>query len=127
MENAQVEPRILIVEDDPGVAEVMRLALSRQGWQALVARDGFEGVERALETDYDLILMDHRMPRVPGPEAARRILDARPDQSIAMVTGTPTDDEFRRVIEERGLYWFYKPFTPQELVEKVRGWLEDRR
>jgi len=114
---------ILIVEDEPPVAEVMRLALSRQGWKVNIAGDGVEAMERALAEEYDLILMDHRMPRCSGTEAARHVLEVKPDQRIAMVTGTPTDEEFRQVVEEKGLYWLYKPFTPQELVEAVRGWL----
>jgi hypothetical protein len=42
-----------------------------------------------------------------------------------MVTGTPTDEDFRRIIEEKGLFWLNKPFTPQELVDAVRKWLAD--
>ena len=123
MENCQKS--ILIAEDDPPVADVMRLTLTLQGWHVSVAVNGLEAVEQALAKEYDLILMDHRMPKCSGTQAASRILAAKPDQRIAMVTGTPTDEEFRRMIEERGLSWLYKPFTPQELAEAVRRWLEN--
>jgi len=117
---------ILIAEDEASVAEVMRLALSRQGWKVNIARNGLEAVERALAEEYDLILMDHRMPKISGPEAVRRILAAKPDQRIVMVTGTPTDEEFRQIVEEKGLDWLRKPFTPQELVDAVQRWLGTR-
>ena len=116
--------RILIAEGEAPVAEVMRLTLSRQGWQVEVVGDGLEAVERAVTEEYDLILMDHRMPKCSGTQAVRRILVVRPEQRIAMVTGTPTDEEFRQMVEKKGPYWLAKPFTPQELVEAVRGWLE---
>lgn len=116
--------RILIAEDNPSIAAVMKLALNRQGWQVEVVEDGLAAVERALAEEYDLILMDHRMPRCSGAEAARRILAARPGQRIAMVTGTPTNKEFRQIIEKNMLCWLVKPFGLQELVDAVQGWLE---
>ena len=119
------QKHILIAEDDPPVAEVMRLTLSHQGWLVSVAGNGLEAVEHALAKEYDLILMDHRMPMCSGTEAVSRILAAKPEQRIAMVTGTPTDEEFRQMIERKGLSWLYKPFTPQELTEAVRRWLEN--
>ena len=122
MRNPQT--RILIAEDEPPVAGVMRLALTRQGWLVEVVGDGLEAVERAQAEEYDLILMDHRMPGCSGSEAVRQILATRPEQRIAMVTGTPTDEGFRHLVENRDLYWLIKPFSPQELVEAVRGWLE---
>jgi CheY-like chemotaxis protein len=118
--------RILIAEDNPPVAEVMRLALSRQGWWVQVVGNGLEAVEQTLAEEYDLILMDHRMPGCSGAEAARRILAARPSQRIAMVTGTPADREIRRIVEKEGPHCLTKPFSPQELVEAVRRWLDKR-
>lgn len=123
MRNPQI--RILVAEDERSVAEVMRLTLSRQGWQVDIAGDGLEAVAQALAEQYDLILMDHRMPRCSGMEAARRIRAARPEQRMAMVTGSPTDEALDQIAENERFYHLNKPFTPEELVETVRGWLEE--
>jgi len=122
MPNAQV--RILIAEDQFPVAQVMKLTLSRQGWQVDVVGDGLQAVERALTEEYDLILMDHRMPRCSGLEAAQRILTLRPGQRMAIVTGSPTDKGLHEIVEKEGLCQLTKPFGSKELVAAVRGWLE---
>ena len=122
MEHGQLS--ILIADDDVSVARVMRLALALQGWRVDLVEDGLEAIDKALAEDYDLILMDQRMPKCSGTEAAQRIRAQKPDQRIAMVTGSPMGEGRHRVAGVEGLYHLDKPFTPSELVAAVKRWVK---
>jgi len=66
-------PRVLIIEDDPNVAEVVTRYLQREGYAVEVADDGLEGLERALADPPDLVVLDLMLPALSGLEVCRRL------------------------------------------------------
>lgn len=67
---------ILVIEDDEVARELMRMALERQGYKVVVAEDGIQGYERAIEALPDLIVTDIKMPGADGVHLVRRVRDA---------------------------------------------------
>ena len=112
--------RILVVEDEPNVSELVALYLSREGFEVRVVEDGEMALEEFATWHPDLIVLDLLLPRIDGWEVCRRIR-ARSHTPIIMLTAR-TDDLDRILGLEMGADdYVSKPFNPQELVARVRA------
>jgi len=112
--------RVLIVDDDPGIRDVVRIALRREGYETAEASSGLEAV-RAVETSPpDAVVLDILMPEMDGTEACRAI---RRTSSVPIVFLSSKDDEIDRVLglEMGGDDYVTKPFSPRELVARIRA------
>ncbi len=114
------EDLILIVEDEPSIAEVVGLYLNRAGYQVIFARDGLEAQNEIESHSPDLIVMDLMLPIVDGFELTRWLRD-RNDVPIIMLTARR--DEVDRIagLEMGADDYILKPFSPQEVVSRVRA------
>jgi DNA-binding response OmpR family regulator len=114
------EDQILIVEDEPSIAEVVGLYLQRAGYQVIFARDGLEAQNKIESHSPDLIVMDLMLPIVNGFELTRWLRD-RSDVPIIMLTARR--DEVDRIagLEMGADDYILKPFSPQEVVSRVRA------
>jgi CheY-like chemotaxis protein len=83
---------VLIVEDDPIVAEIYRLALERAGLEVLVAGDGQAGLETAIEATPDFLFLDIRLPKMDGIEVLRQLKDGGATRDIPVVMLSNFDD-----------------------------------
>lgn len=86
--------RILLVDDEDDILEFVRYNLQREGYEVFTARDGAEGVARALEVHPHLILLDRMMPRMDGLETCRRLRehDELKDTMIVFLTALGEDE-----------------------------------
>ena len=116
MNNAQ----ILIVEDEPSIAEVVSLYLRRGGYSVEVATDGQVALEILDENMPDLIVMDLMLPGVDGLSITRWIRD-RSDVPIIMLTARREETDRIAGLEMGADDYVVKPFSPQELVSRVRA------
>jgi predicted RNA-binding protein with RPS1 domain/signal transduction histidine kinase/DNA-binding response OmpR family regulator len=108
--------RILIVDDEEDLAELVESWVYGMGYEVETAYTGEAGLERALRSDFDLILLDLNLPGIDGLEAARRIRAERPSSRIVLMTGASLADEYRQEIETaKFLTVLLKPFTSQEI------------
>jgi PAS domain S-box-containing protein len=119
--------RILVAEDDPVNAEVAMLILTTSGYRVEIARDGHEAVAAARASDFDLILMDMRMPGMDGLAAAREIraLPASRGRTpiLALTANAMASD--RRLCLEAGMDDFVtKPLAPNKLRDAVARWMD---
>jgi len=114
--------RILIVEDDPVVSDTMRLYLDRAGFEIVTAADGREGLARALQSDIALVVLDWMLPGISGYDVCRR-LRAHSAVPILMVTARASDDDRVRALEAGADDYVPKPFSPREVVARVRALL----
>lgn len=112
--------RILIAEDETIIRLDLRELLERAGFDVVAeARDGEEAVELARSAEPELALLDVKMPRLDGIEAARRILDER-QIPIVMVTAYGEDELVSRAIEAGVFGYLVKPFRESDLLPAIR-------
>jgi two-component system OmpR family response regulator len=112
--------RLLLIDDDPGIRDVVRFALAREGFEVEEAADGTAGLASAAARPPDLVLLDVMMPGPDGMEVCRR-LRARGRTPIIFLSSR--DDEIDRVLglELGGDDYVTKPFSPRELVARVKA------
>lgn len=116
-------PRILIVEDEDAQAEVLRYNFAREGFEPLVARDGDEALVAVEEQQPDLLILDWMLPGVSGISVCQRLRGRPETRSLPIIMLTARSEESDRV---RGLDsgaddYVVKPFSPGELIARVRA------
>jgi two-component system, response regulator PdtaR len=112
--------RVLIAEDETIIRLDLAEMLARAGFDVCgEARDGVEAVELARSQEPDLAVLDVKMPRLDGIEAARRILDERPIP-IVMLTAYGQDELVSRAVEAGVFGYLVKPFRESDLVPAIQ-------
>ena len=112
--------RILIAEDETIIRLDLRALLESAGFEVCAeAKDGIEAVELAHSAEPDLAVLDVKMPRLDGIEAARRILDERPIP-IVMLTAYGQEELVSRAVEAGVFGYLVKPFREQDLLPAIR-------
>jgi two-component system, response regulator PdtaR len=112
--------RVLIAEDETIIRLDLKTLLERAGYEVCAeARDGEEAVELARSAEPDLAVLDVKMPRLDGIEAARRILDERP-LPIVMLTAYGQDELVSRAVEAGVFGYLVKPFREQDLLPAIQ-------
>jgi len=114
---------ILLVEDEDGVRQPIRLALEQQGYRVIEAANGVEALERwdRHRREIDLLVTDLVMPaRVSGRELAARVRQDRPEVGVVFISGYSTDVAGRRIELQPGEEFLQKPFLPDTLLRIVR-------
>ena len=116
---AVLASRVLIVEDDPNVSEVVARYLLREGYQVETASDGAVGLERALADPPDLVVLDLMLPSLSGLEFCRRLRDVAP---VPVIMLTARGEEADRIagLELGADDYVAKPFSPRELTARVK-------
>jgi len=111
---------ILVVDDDPQIREVVRFAVSREGFRVSEAGNGRDAVAAFERDPVDLIILDILMPEMDGTEVCRAI---RRRSSVPIIFLSSKDDEVDRILglELGGDDYVTKPFSPRELVARVRA------
>jgi two-component system cell cycle sensor histidine kinase/response regulator CckA len=111
--------RILLVEDEDPVRVVAERALTRQGYQVTSARDGEEGLELVQKGGrFDLVVSDVVMPTMDGPAMARHIREIAPELPVLFMSGY-AEEQLRKEIGIANAWFMPKPFSVQQLSEKV--------
>ena len=117
--------RILVVDDEPAIADSVAYALDAEGFDVDVVGDGGEALQAARERDYDLMVLDLLLPGIPGLEVARTL---RGESDLPIIMLTARDAELDRVLglEIGADDYVTKPFSIAELVSRVRALLRRR-
>ena len=112
--------KILIVDDDRNICELLRLYLEKEGYETFLAHDGESAINVHDEMDVDLVLLDVMMPRVDGWEACRRIR-AKKETPIIMLTAK--GETFDKVLglELGADDYIVKPFDTKEVVARIKA------
>jgi two-component system response regulator VicR len=112
--------RILLVEDEQTIADVVRDYLLQAGFQVDVARDGFAALQLAAKRQPDLVLLDRMLPGLDGVEVCRRLRQSM-SVPVIMLTALGTEDDRVLGLEAGADDYITKPFSPRELVLRVRS------
>lgn len=113
---------ILVVDDEERIRRLLKMYLEREGFLIEEASDGAEALEKALEKDFDLLLLDLMMPEIDGIEVCRRL---REKKSTPIIMLTAKGEEANRVtgFEVGTDDYIVKPFSPREVVLRVKALL----
>ena len=116
----QKKKRILIVEDETDIAEILQYNVSKQGYDAEIANDGEKGLALALSGTFDLILLDVMLPKMDGFEICRRVR-SRLETPIIMLTAREEENDKILGLDLGADDYMTKPFSLGELTSRIRA------
>lgn len=119
--------RILVVEDDPGLADGIRENLELEGYVTEHAADGREALERALEDDFDLIILDVMLPSLDGFEICAKLREEARDVPVLFLTAKGDPRDRIQGLEAGGDDYLAKPFHLEELLLRVAAIVRRRK
>ena len=118
--------RILVLEDDPDLREMLATVLADEGYEVFTAGAGQEAVEMAARQPFDLLVTDVRMPGVDGLEALRQVRGILPELDSLVVSGYTTEAETLRALQLNVGGYLKKPFQLNDLLVRVQQLLQQR-
>ena len=112
--------RVLVVDDEPNIADVISMALRYNDFEVSVAADGNQALEKAGEFRPDLIVLDVMMPGLDGFQVAKRLGERSADIPILFLTARDTTDDKIRGLTIGGDDYMTKPFSVEELIARIK-------
>ncbi|MCU1416851.1 MAG: DNA-binding response regulator [Schumannella sp.] len=116
-----MEPRVLVVEDEPEMAALLARGLSEEGYLVDTAVNGIDGMTLAAGETFDLAVLDVMLPGMSGFELCRRLRDASPRMGIVMLTARDAIDDRVRGLDAGADDYLTKPFAFAELAARLRA------
>lgn len=120
-------PTLLVVDDDPGVVELLTESLTAKGYAAEGETDPQAALQRIRAQRFDLVIADVEMPGLRGPELVQAALDARPDQLMLLMSAFASVDLAVSAVRDGACDFISKPFTIDALVLVVERALRERQ
>lgn len=119
--------RVLVVEDEAAIADAVTYALEAEGYEVERADDGERALEAAKEREYDLMILDLRLPKVSGIDVCRKVRGSGDALPILMLTAKDSEEDRVFGLDVGADDYVTKPFSVAELVSRVRAILRRRR
>ncbi len=120
-------PRVLIVDDESGILDSLRILLKTEGFVPYTAHGGRQGIDKIDELQPDIVLTDVRMPDVTGVQVLSHARQADADMPVILMTAQATLQSAMQAVNEGAFYYIQKPFRNDELVAILRRAAEHRR
>lgn len=114
-----MKKRILVVDDEEMILKTIKLILEDMGYSVTCFSDPDEGEKKALQNDYDVIILDLRMPKKNGAELTKSIIEAKPESKILILTAYPTDPLAKKALEAGALSLLKKPFEISKILDFI--------
>lgn len=118
-----VKTNILVVEDEIQIARVLKMELEYEGYNVTVEHNGKDGLEKALHSDIDLILLDVMLPQLSGIEVLRRLRKENEDIPVILLTARNTTFDKVAGLDQGANDYVTKPFEIEELLARIRSCL----
>lgn len=114
--------KILIIDDDPDIRDVINITLTEEGYTCIEAADGEEGLKAIQTKSPDIVLVDYKMPKMSGPEVCKKVKEdvLLRHLPIIMVTGKKEISDKIQGIDAGADDYIVKPFEPKELLAHIR-------
>ncbi len=112
--------RILVIEDEPGIANFIKQGLEEESYSVDIAYDGTKGLDRALSGEYDILLLDWMLPGISGIEVCRKFRKDIKDTPIIFLTAKDTVQDTIFGLQAGANDYIKKPFSFDELLERIR-------
>ncbi|OIK16397.1 DNA-binding response regulator [Bacillus sp. MUM 116] len=121
-----MKAHILIIEDETHIARIIKMEMEMEGYQVTVEHDGRAGLETALQTDIDLILLDVMLPSLNGIEVLRRLRYENTDVPVILLTARNTTLDIVAGLDQGANDYVAKPFKMEELLARIRAFLRNQ-
>ncbi|MFC1974606.1 response regulator [Chloroflexota bacterium] len=110
---------ILVVDDQFGDRETLKVILEDKGYRVATASDGAEAIKMVREKHYDIIFLDIRLPDMDGAETFEQVKEIDPQVAVIMMTGYTEEELVKRAISQGAYTCIYKPFDMEKLLALV--------
>ena len=119
--------KILVVDDEQSLREVLSIMLKRAGYAVTIAMDGEDAVELLQKEIFDLVITDLRMPKVDGMEVLKAVKSTSPETVVLIITAFASADSAVEAMKQGAYDYLTKPFQVDEVQLIIRNALEKRR
>lgn len=110
------KPRVLLIEDEPCVADALSMVLSDKGYDVTVARTGCDGLDKAAGQIFDVTITDLRLPDMSGFDVITNILEIQPNSIIIVITAHYAPEVVIESIKRGAVDVLAKPFLPSDIL-----------
>ena len=124
---AKYDETILVVDDEESIRDILCRKLQSQGYNCIVALDGKDALWKAFMQDFDLVIMDIKMPGMSGMEVLPKMVTDHPDTGVIMLTAIGHELNKKFAMEMSADGYITKPFTYQELMDVIEPLLVESR
>ncbi len=118
--------RILAVDDDPFIRDLLAEVMTKLGYENDVAEDGLAALDKLAHNDYTIVITDVRMPRLNGFDLTKRVRQQSPDTDVIVITAYNADYKYTDVINAGASDFISKPFNINELEAKLSRVIRER-
>ena len=127
-ENGQIskEKSILIVDDEPGFRDMIRMYLQMRGFEVKTAKNGSDAINQMVKTRYDIVVTDVSMPEMDGLTLLDEIKIRAPQTAVIIITGFGTVETAVHAMKQGAFDFFLKPFDMNQLVKLINRILKTR-
>jgi DNA-binding response OmpR family regulator len=113
--------KILVVEDEKGMAQALRRGLEEENYVVSLAHDGVSALSLAQDTEFDLVVLDVMLPRINGIQVAKQLRETRPSIPILMLTARDSVPDIVKGLESGADDYLTKPFSFAVLLARIRA------
>ena len=117
----------MVVDDEPGIREMLEIYLQREGYAVTSASNGEEALNCCTRTFYDLVVADIKMPGLDGMSLLHKVKDISPDTAFIMITAFASFETARESMEDDAYDYITKPFDVEEVKKKIDAALRKRK
>ena len=117
---------ILVIDDDESIRYGSIQTLTEEGYRTQAVENGQQGLEKTSKESFDVILLDLKMPGIPGMEVLKKLKENDPNSIVIVITGYATIDTAVEAMKQGAYDFLTKPFTPEVLVSIVKGAVNKR-
>jgi DNA-binding NtrC family response regulator len=122
--NTMEKGKVLVIDDEEIVLKSVNRILAEENYEVDVSSSGRQGIDRAIERSYDVVLSDIRMPDIGGMRVLRDIKRAKPSLAVIMITGYASVQSAVQAMKLGAADYLEKPFTPDRLLKAVASALD---
>jgi DNA-binding NtrC family response regulator len=121
------QPSILVIDDESGILDTLRILLKNQGFEVTTAQGGKAGLEQLKASAPDIVLTDVRMPQVTGIDILQAVRDQDPETPVILMTAQASLQTAIQAVNEGAFYYIQKPFSNDDMLAICRRAAEHRK
>lgn len=123
---AGVRIQVLVIDDEPSVADALKIILEDQGFGVVVAATGRDGIEQSRRAAFDLIITDLRLPEADGLDVIAAVREGGGNMPVLLITSHVTEEIYAQALARGANGVAAKPFLPAEIIRLITTALAER-